>query len=86
MFHASGNWDDQVFDQPDRLDLSRDPNPHLGFGGGGQHYCLGTHVARAQLRAIFSELLRQLPDVAAADPEFVAGSFIHGIRSMPCTF
>lgn len=86
MFYASGNWDETVFKDPDRLDLSRDPNPHLGFGGGGQHYCLGTHVARAQLRAIFGELLRELPDIEAGEPEYVAGSFIHGIRAMPCTF
>ncbi|MEB3034868.1 cytochrome P450 [[Mycobacterium] nativiensis] len=86
MFYASGNWDDKVFNEPDRLDLSRDPNPHLGFGGGGQHYCLGTHVARAQLRAMFGELLRELPGIEAGAPDYVAGSFIHGIRAMPCTF
>lgn len=86
MFYASGNWDAQVFDHPDRLDLSRDPNPHLGFGGGGQHYCLGTHVARAQLRALFGELLHRLPRIEAGDPEYLAGSFIHGIRAMTCTF
>lgn len=86
MFYASGNRDDTVFDSPDRFDLSRDPNPHVGFGGGGQHYCLGTHVARAQLRAIFGELLRQLPDIKAGEPKYLAGNFIHGIRSMPCTF
>lgn len=86
MFYASGNRDDAVFTQPDRFDLSRDPNPHVGFGGGGQHYCLGTHVARAQLRAIFGELLRQLPDFEAGNPEYLAGNFIHGIRRMPCTF
>ncbi len=86
MFYASGNRDDRVFEQPHRFDLSRDPNPHIGFGGGGQHYCLGTHVARAQLRAIFGELLRQLPDIEAGDPEYLAGSFIHGIRKMPCSW
>lgn len=86
MFYSSGNRDESVFDHPDRFDLGRDPNPHVGFGGGGQHYCLGTHVARAQLRAIFGELLRQLPDIAAGDPEYLAGNFIHGIRAMPCTF
>lgn len=86
MFYASGNRDDRVFDRPDRFDLSRDPNPHVGFGGGGQHYCLGTHVARAQLRAIFGELLRQLPDIEVGDPEYLAGNFIHGIRTMPCTW
>lgn len=86
MFYASGNWDTEVFWHPDRFELSRDPNPHVGFGGGGQHYCLGTHVARAQLRAIFGELLRQLPDIQAGEPALVAGTFIHGIRGMPCTF
>src|ERR1700739_2848875 len=86
MFYASGNWDTDVFEHPERLDLSRSPNPHLGFGGGGVHFCLGAHVARAQLRAIFGELLRELPDIQAGEPVYVPGNFIHGIRSMPCTF
>lgn len=86
MFYASGNWDTEAFDHPERFDLSRSPNPHLGFGGGGVHFCLGAHVARAQLRALFGELLRQVPDVVAGEPEFVAGNFIHAIRSLPCAF
>ena len=86
MFYPSGNWDTEAFDHPERFDLSRDPNPHVGFGGGGVHFCLGAHVARAQLRAIFGELLRQLPDIQAGDPAYVAGNFIHAVRSMPCTF
>lgn len=86
MFYSSGNWDTEAFDHPERLDLSRNPNPHVGFGGGGLHFCLGAHVARAQLRAIFSELLRQLPDIQARDPAYVPGNFIHAIRSMTCTF
>src|ERR1700751_4619785 len=86
MFYSSGNWDTEVFERPERLDLSRSPNPHVGFGGGGVHFCLGAHVARAQLRAIFGELLRQLPDIQAGEPVYVPGNFIHGIRSMPCTF
>ena len=86
MFYPSGNWDTEVFEHPERLDLSRSPNPHVGFGGGGVHFCLGAHVARAQLRAIFGELLRQLPDIQAGDPAYVPGNFIHAIRSMPCTF
>ncbi|MFZ1175298.1 MAG: cytochrome P450 [Mycobacterium sp.] len=86
MFYPSGNWDTEVFDQPERFNLSRDPNPHVGFGGGGVHFCLGAHVARAQLRAIFGELLRQLPDIQAGEPAYVPGNFIHAIRSMPCTF
>jgi cytochrome P450 len=86
MFYSSGNFDDTVFDAPERFDLSRTPNPHLGFGGGGRHFCLGAHVARAQLRAIFGELLTQLPEFEAGDPSYVPGNFIHGIRSMPVTF
>ncbi|MDT5350988.1 MAG: hypothetical protein QOH91_4275 [Mycobacterium sp.] len=86
MFYASGNRDDEVFDHPERFDLSRSPNPHVGFGGGGLHFCLGAHVARAQLRAIFGELLRQVPDIQAGDPTYVVGNFIHAIGSMPCTF
>jgi cytochrome P450 len=86
MFYSSGNWDTEVFDHPERLDLSRNPNPHVGFGGGGLHFCLGAHVARAQLRAIFGELLLQVPDIQAGDPAYVPGNFIHAIRSMPCTF
>jgi len=86
MFYSSGNWDTEVFEHPERLNLSRSPNPHVGFGGGGVHFCLGAHVARAQLRAIFGELLRQLPDIQAGDPAYVPGNFFHSIRSMPCSF
>ncbi|MFN3001975.1 cytochrome P450 [Mycolicibacterium wolinskyi] len=86
MFYASGNWDTAVFDRPEVLDLSRKPNPHLGFGGGGRHFCLGAHVARTQLRALFAELLHQLPDIAAGEPAYLQGNFVHAIRAMPCTF
>ena len=83
MFYASGNRDTDVFDRPDVLDLGRDPNPHLGFGGGGRHFCLGAHVARAQLRALFGELLTQIPDLVTGEPSYVAGNFIHAVRRMP---
>lgn len=86
MFYSSGNRDAMAFDQPERFVLSRDPNHHLSFGGGGAHYCPGTHVARAQLRAIFRELLHQLPDIQAGEPCYVPGNVIHGIRTMACTF
>jgi cytochrome P450 len=86
MFYSSGNWDTEAFDHPEYFDLSRSPNPHVGFGGGGLHFCLGAHVARAQLRAIFDELLRQLPNIEAGDPTYVAGNFVHAVGAMPCTF
>ena len=84
MFYSSANRDAEVFDHPERFDLSRSPNPHVGFGGGGRHFCLGAHVARAQLRAIFAELLDQLPGIEAGEPSYLAGNFIHAIRSLPC--
>jgi cytochrome P450 len=83
LFYSSGNFDHTVFDDPQRFDLSRDPNPHHGYGGGGRHFCLGAHVARAQLRAIFGELLTQVPDISVGEPSFVTGNFIHAIGSMP---
>lgn len=86
MFYSSGNWDTEAFQRPDHFDLSRSPNPHVGFGGGGLHFCLGAHVARAQLRAIFGELFRQLPDIQATDATYVAGNFVRAVRSLPCTF
>lgn len=86
MFYASGNFDERAFDQPGRFDLGRKPNSHVSFGGGGLHFCLGAHVARAQLRAIFGELLTQLPNFEAAEPSYVPGNFVHGVRSLPITF
>ena len=86
MFYSSGNYDTDVFDRPDVLDLGRKPNPHVGFGGGGRHFCLGAHVARAQVRALVGELLTQLPDLAAGEPDYVEGNFVHAVRSLPVTF
>jgi cytochrome P450 len=86
MFYPSGNWDTEVFKDPDKFDLSRDPNPHIGFGGGGAHFCLGSNLARAQLRALFYELLTHLPEITSGKPEYLTSNLIHGVRSMPCYF
>ena len=66
--------------------MTRDPNRHLGFGGGGPHYCLGASLARAQLRSIFGELLRVLPGIQAQEPELLRSAFVHGVKRMDCTF
>ncbi|MVU80716.1 cytochrome P450 [Nocardia sp. ET3-3] len=86
MFYPSGNWDTTVFTDPHVFDLSRDPNPHVGFGGGGTHFCLGNQVAKSQLRALFRELLTRISDFRAGEPQMLAGNLIHGIKSMPITF
>lgn len=84
MFYPSANRDETVFPDPWRFDITRSPNHHASFGGGGIHYCLGHHVARAQLRAIFSELLVKAPDLKLGEPEYVVGHFMHAIKRMPC--
>jgi cytochrome P450 len=85
MFYGSANRDEAAFEEPERFNVLRDPNHHVGFGGGGPHYCLGASLARTQLRSIFTELLSRLPEIQAGEPEPLAGSFINGIKRMPCT-
>jgi cytochrome P450 len=87
LFYHSGNRDETAFDDPWRFDVTREPNHHLGFGGGGPHYCLGASLARSQLRSLFTELLRTMPDIEAGPPEmFRSSSFIHGVKRMDCSF
>ena len=87
LFYHSGNRDETYFEDPWRFDVTRQPNHHLGFGGGGPHYCLGASLARTQLRSVFGELLRVVPDIEAGEPEmFQSSSFIHGVKRMPCSF
>jgi cytochrome P450 len=85
MFYRSGNQDESVFDEPLRFDISRRPNRHVGFGGGGPHFCLGSNLARSQLRALFSEILHRLPGLTVGEPEYLAGNFINGIKRLPIT-
>jgi len=86
MFYLSGNRDETAIDDPTRFDVTRDPNYHLGFGGGGPHYCLGASLARTQLRSIFGELLTQVPDIEVGEPDPLACSFIRGIKRMDCSW
>jgi cytochrome P450 len=86
LFYHSGNRDETMFERPWELDVTRNPNRHLGFGGGGPHYCMGASLARTQLRAIFGEMLRVIGDIEAGEPELLVSAFIHGIKRMPCTF
>jgi cytochrome P450 len=86
LFYHSGNRDERAFEDPWRFDVTRDPNRHLGFGGGGPHYCLGASLARTQLRSIFGELLRVIPDIEAEEPELLRSAFIHGVKRMDCSF
>jgi len=86
LFYRSGNQDETAFDQPERFDIARSPNPHVGFGGGGPHFCLGSHLARMQLTALSRELHVRLPDLTVGEPEYLAGNFINGIKRLPARF
>ena len=86
LFYHSANRDEQAFADPWRFDITRDPNRHVGFGGGGPHYCLGASLARTQLRSIFGELMRVIPDIETQQPELLRSAFIHGVKRMDCTF
>ncbi|WP_183095766.1 cytochrome P450 [Nocardioides stalactiti] len=86
MFYSSANRDESVFRDPWSFDITRNPNPHVGFGGGGVHFCLGNHVARLQMRALFREVLTRVPDLSLGEPEMVTGHFMHAVKRMPCSF
>jgi cytochrome P450 len=84
LFYGSANRDEEVFAEPDRFDVGRTPNPHVAFGGGGPHLCLGLHVARIEIASMFRELLTRFPDMEpAGEPELLASSFIAGVKRMP---
>jgi cytochrome P450 len=85
MFYPSGNRDSTVFAEPNKLDLSRNPNPHQGFGGGGPHFCMGHMLAKSQLRAILKELLFRVPNLNVGEPVYLVSSFVHAVKSLPCT-
>jgi cytochrome P450 len=87
MFYSSGNRDPEVFTEPDRFDLSRNPNPHVGFGGGGRHMCLGNQLAKSMLRAIWRELLARVPDIhATSEPKLLGTNFIRGVKALDAAF
>ena len=86
LFYASGNRDEDVFDGPFRFRIDRDPNPHVGFGH-GEHFCLGSHLARRSQRALFAELARRLEHVElAGEPEWIKSSFVVGLKHLPIRY
>jgi cholest-4-en-3-one 26-monooxygenase len=87
FFHASGNRDEEIFENPDLFDVGRDPNPHIAFGGGGPHFCLGANLARMEIRVMFEHLLDRLPDIQqAGDVQRLQSRFINGVKHLPVAF
>ena len=87
MNYLCANRDESMFDDPLTFNVLRDPNPHIGFGGPGPHYCLGAHLARREIKVMFRELFTRIGDIhATADPELLLSAFIHGIKHLPAEF
>jgi cytochrome P450 len=81
---VSGNRDDTVFENADSFDVGRRPNPHMAFGPGGIHHCMGAHLARMEIRVAFEELLRRVEDIEQVGPaERLRSNFFNGIKRLP---
>lgn len=83
VFYEAANKDEATFENAASFDVTRDPNPHVGFGGGGPHFCLGANLARAQLRDLFTHLAAADVDINAGEPRYLKSHFINGIIDMP---
>jgi cytochrome P450 len=87
MWYCSANRDESRFADPWKFDVTRNPNPHVGFGGGGAHFCLGANLARREISVMFDELHREIPDIVATEePARLLSPFIHGIKTLPVTW
>ncbi|MGV0641909.1 cytochrome P450 [Mycolicibacterium sp. XJ2546] len=87
LFYSSANYDDAVFEAPFQFNISRDPNPHLGFGGNGAHYCIGANLARMEINLIFNEIAEQIPDVAKlSEPQRLRSGWINGVKDLQVSY
>jgi cytochrome P450 len=86
LYYGAANRDESIFADPHRFDPTRDPNPHIAFGG-GTHVCLGQHVARIEIDLMLREVVTRMHDLAlAGPPEWLASNFISGPKVLPVTF
>jgi cholest-4-en-3-one 26-monooxygenase len=84
MYYPSANRDETVFENANTFDIGRDPNPHIGFGGGGPHFCLGRHLAKLEMELMLESLARKVARVELTGPiDRLRSNFINGIKSMP---
>jgi hypothetical protein len=81
MFYSSANFDSEVFDESERFDITRDLNPHLGFGGTGAHYCLGVSLARLEIGLMFHAIADHMPDIKkAGEPRRLRSGWLNGVN------
>jgi len=87
LFYRSANFDEEVFDEPERFDITRNPNPHLGFGGTGAHYCIGANLARLEIDLIFNAIADAMPAIhKTGDAERLRSGWLNGIKRLPVSY
>jgi cholest-4-en-3-one 26-monooxygenase len=87
MFYRSANFDEEAFDNPAEFDILRDPNPHVGFGGTGAHYCLGVNLARLEIDLIFNAIADAMPDISkAGNPQRLRSGWLNGVKRLPVSY
>ena len=87
MFYRSANFDEEVFESPEQFDVLRSPNPHVGFGGTGAHYCLGANLARLEIDLMFNAIADAMPDIAkAGDPQRLRSGWLNGVKRLPVSY
>ena len=87
LFYRSANFDEDVFEAPEKFDITRDPNPHLGFGGTGAHYCIGVNLARMEIDLIFNAIADAMPDIRqSGDAERLRSGWLNGIKRLPVSY
>ena len=87
MNYLCANRDETVFDDPLKFDVLRDPNPHVGYGGPGPHFCLGAHLARREIKVMFREIFNRIGDIrATSEPDPLSSAFIHGIKHLSAEY
>ncbi|WIN00432.1 cytochrome P450 [Actinoplanes oblitus] len=87
LFYGSANFDEEVFDHPERFDITRSPNPHLGFGGSGAHFCLGANLARLEIDLIFHAIADRMPRISlAGPPERLRSGWLNSIKHLPVRY
>ncbi len=87
LLYGSANYDEDVFDDPRRFDIYRDPNPHVGFGGGGVHYCPGSHLAKLEINLIFNAIADHIPNISPTGPQRrLRSGWLNGIKEMPVSY
>jgi cholest-4-en-3-one 26-monooxygenase len=87
LFYSSANYDDAVFDRPFEFNIQRDPNPHLGFGGNGAHFCIGANLARMEIKLIFNEIADQIPNIAKlGEPQRLRSGWLNGVKRLAVSY